>query len=69
MFIKMADNIAYTGKTNVLVKLLSMQLHVYVTARYATQPVSKPADGFRNRPAGFKMGRPDSRQLNDNGRL
>ena len=46
-----------------------MYMYTYVTARYATQPVSKPADRFRNRPAGFETGRPDSRLLKDNGRL
>ena len=43
--------------------------NVYVTARYATQPVSKPAGRFWNRPAGFEMGRPDSQLLKNNGRL
>ena len=43
--------------------------YIYVTARYATQPVSKLAGRFRNRPAGFATGRPNSRQMKDNGRL
>ena len=38
-------------------------------AQFATQPISKQASPFRNHPAGFEMGQPDSRQMKDNGQL
>ena len=42
---------------------------IYVTARLAAQPVSKPASPFQSRPACFEMGWPNSQPLKDNGPL
>ena len=46
-----------------------MTIGVYVKARFATQPVSKPAGRFQSRLASFETGWPDSELVKGNGPL